>query len=181
MNKMVKLIFVLLAVAGYFVILRYLAPSREPYFVLGLGLIGYAAWLYGIFAGVAMTLLLIPLTFYAYNSFEISISYNTFTYSPAYIAIELLAAVTLGRLRNKTVTLSKKETVLAESNKSLQTTLLKVREIGGVHSLCTSCKSILDDDGVWKKIDLYLKEKTKAEFSHGICPDCVSDYANKDT
>jgi hypothetical protein len=178
MNKFVKIIVAGAATAGYYLILRYVAPSREPYFILGIGLVGYVAWLYGVAAGLGLTLFLTPLTVYIYDQFEVSISYDAFAYSPAYIALEILAAITMGRLRNKTILLSKKETILMGANENLQTSLSKVREMGGIHSLCTSCKSILDDDGSWTKIDTYLKEKTKAEFSHGICPECAGKYGD---
>jgi len=178
MNKFVKMLIAGAVTAGYFLVLRYVAPSREPYFILGIGLIGYMAWLYGIAAGLALTLFMTPLTLYIYDQFEVSISYDGFAYSPAYIALEILVAATMGRLRNKTILLSKKEADLMSVNENLQTALSKVREMGGIHSLCTSCKSILDDDGSWTKIDYYLKEKTKAEFSHGICPECAKKYGH---
>jgi len=82
----------------------------------------------------------------------------------------------LGCLRSKNMVLSKKEAALEETNEHLQTALSQVREMGGIHSFCSVCKSILDDDGSWIKIDTYLKEKTKAEFSHGMCPDCAKEY-----
>jgi len=176
MNRYVKLIVAIAATAGYFLILRYIAPSREPYFVLGIGLIGYVAWLYGIVAGLSMALLLVPTTLYIYSQFDVSTSYMGFASSPAYIALEIFSAVVMGHLRNQTMKLSKQTTSLTRANESLQTALAQVQEFGGIHSLCTICKNILDDDGSWKKIDAYLKEKTKAEFSHGICPDCAHEY-----
>ena len=176
MNKYVKLLIAVSATAGYFLILRYVAPSHEPYFILSIGLIGYIAWLYGIIIGLSTALLLVPFTLYVYSQFNISTSYIGFASSPAYIALEILTAVALGHLRKKIITLSKKETMLAEANEKLQTALSEVREFGGIHSLCTICKNILDDDGSWQKIDTYLKEKTKAEFSHGICPDCAKEH-----
>lgn len=176
MNKYVKVIVALAAIAGYYLLLRYIASTRDPYFILGIGVIGYVAWLYGVAAGLTIALFLTPLTFYIYNQFEVAISYEAFAYSPAYIALQILAAAALGRLHNKTLMLSNKETTLMEVNTNLQNALSKVREMGGIHSLCTSCKSILDDDGTWTKIDYYLKEKTKAEFSHGICPECAEKF-----
>jgi len=179
MNKYVKLTVAIVAIMGYVLILRYVAPSREPYFFLGIALIGYVAWLYGMIAGLATGVLLIPVTLYIYGQFEVSTSYMGFASSPAYIALEVLAAVMLGRLRNKNMILSKKETTLEETNESLRAALAQVQEIGGIHSLCTVCKSILDDDGSWTKIDTYLKEKTKAEFSHGMCPDCAEKFGSQ--
>ncbi|MEN8254541.1 MAG: hypothetical protein ABFR33_03635 [Verrucomicrobiota bacterium] len=176
MNKYVKLIVAIAAIGGYALVLRYVAPSREPYFFLGIALIGYMAWLYGIATGLLTALLLVPATSYIYNQFGVSTSYMASAGSPAYIAVEVLTAVALGVLRKKIDRLSKRETMLAEANEKLQKALAQVKEIGGIHSLCTVCKSILDDDGSWTKIDIYLKEKTKAEFSHGMCPDCAKEY-----
>jgi hypothetical protein len=39
--------------------------------------------------------------------------------------------------------------------------------------ICSYCKDIRDDQGFWQQVELYVKEHTGAEFSHGICPDCL--------
>ena len=173
MNKAIKVIVATAAIAGYYLLLRYIAPSRDPYFILGIAVIGYAAWLLGIGAGVATAALLTPLTYHIYDGFDVSISYSSFALSPAFIGLQLFVAVSMGTLRRRVHDLTAREDSLLEVNETLQGSLSQVREMGGIHSLCTSCKSILDDDGTWKKIDTYLKEKTKAEFSHGICPECA--------
>ncbi len=179
MNRYIKLIIALTTIAGYYLLLRYIAPSREPYFILGIGLVGYLAWLYGMTVGLVAALMLVPTTAHIYNQFEISTSYTTFSGSPAYLAIEILAVVSLGRLRNNTKMLSKKEAALADANEKLQSALAQVQEFGGMHCLCTDCKKIQDDDGQWKRIDTYLMEKTKVEFSHGICPGCATRYGKQ--
>jgi hypothetical protein len=178
MNKYVKLIVAVLVIAGYGLILRYIAPSREPYFILGIGVIGYVAWLFGMTAGVATILLLTPLTLLIYKQFDVAISYSAFAYAPPFIALECFIALFMGRLHGKVKRLSRDEASLREINDVLQGSLAQVREVGGILSLCSSCKSIMDDDGTWTKIDSYLKNKTKAEFSHGICPDCAEEYVN---
>ena len=38
--------------------------------------------------------------------------------------------------------------------------------------MCAWCKKIRDDDGHWSQIEVYVKDRTHAEFTHGICPDC---------
>ena len=113
MKKFVKFILAVVAIVGYFMVLRYIAPSREPYFILGVGLIGFIAWLYGVTAGLVLAALLVPVTHYIYDQFTVSTSYLSFASSPAYIALELLTAVALGRLRKTTQSLSQKETDLA--------------------------------------------------------------------
>ncbi|MDI6766962.1 MAG: hypothetical protein QME52_09085 [Bacteroidota bacterium] len=33
-----------------------------------------------------------------------------------------------------------------------------------------------NDNGYWQNVESYVKEHTKADFSHGICPDCKVKY-----
>lgn len=179
MSRLIKLAIAVAASAGYVFVLRYLAPSHEPYFILGFALIGIIAWLYGMVAGVTAALLLIPATQYIYEQFALSKSYLSFAMSPVYIALEVLTAAVLSRLRQTHMALSTKEAILAEANDKLQNALSQVRELGGVHCICSSCKQILSDNGKWMKIDTYLTEKSKMEFSHGMCPDCATSYQSQ--
>jgi hypothetical protein len=55
----------------------------------------------------------------------------------------------------------------------LQDALGQVRELSGLLPICASCKSIRDDKGYWTRLEAYLSAHSKAEFSHGICPDCA--------
>jgi hypothetical protein len=32
---------------------------------------------------------------------------------------------------------------------------------------------VRDDQGYWKQIETYITEHSEAEFSHGLCPDCI--------
>lgn len=56
---------------------------------------------------------------------------------------------------------------------------IKVREealqktLEGILPICSSCKKIRDDHGDWKPVESYIQSRTNAEFSHGICPDCM--------
>jgi hypothetical protein len=176
MNKYITAGLSVAAIAAYCVLLRYVLPRHDPYFLLGIGVIGYLAWLNGTLAGLLSGVLLIPLTTYIYSQFDLSVSYHSMAYSPAYIAIEILAAVSFGRLRRKNQQLFAKDVALAEANQRLQSALAHVREPGGIYSICTSCRKIKDDDGQWMSVDAYLTEKTKIELSHAICPDCTETY-----
>lgn len=178
MNKVVKVIAAAATIAGYYLLLRYIAPSQEPYFILGIGVVGYIAWLFGIAAGITAAVLMVPLTFHIYSQFEVAVSYGIFVRSPAYIAVQIITAFTLGTVHSTMGQLSTKKKQLMDANEKLQNTLSNVREMGGIHGLCTSCKSIQNDAGEWTKIDTYLKEKTKIEFSHGLCPECAGNYGD---
>jgi len=39
--------------------------------------------------------------------------------------------------------------------------------------ICAHCKKVRDDKGYWEQVEAYVTRHTEAQFSHGICPDCV--------
>jgi hypothetical protein len=51
--------------------------------------------------------------------------------------------------------------------------LSQVRTLSGLIPICASCKKIRDDKGDWRRIEEYIEERTNAEFTHGLCPECV--------
>jgi GAF domain-containing protein len=55
----------------------------------------------------------------------------------------------------------------------LQETLAKVRTLSGLLPICSSCKKIRDDKGYWNQIETYIRDRSEAEFTHGICPECA--------
>lgn len=54
--------------------------------------------------------------------------------------------------------------------------LARIKTLRGLLPICASCKKIRDDQGYWQKVELYLAEHTDAEFTHGLCPDCMEHY-----
>ena len=55
----------------------------------------------------------------------------------------------------------------------LRTAMSEVKLLSGLLPICASCKSIRDDKGYWTRLEAYLLEHSRAEFSHGICPECA--------
>jgi PAS domain-containing protein len=55
----------------------------------------------------------------------------------------------------------------------LQEALADVRTLSGLLPICASCKKVRDDQDYWHEIEDYVASRSGAEFSHGICPDCV--------
>ena len=39
--------------------------------------------------------------------------------------------------------------------------------------MCAWCKNIRNDKGYWQTVEQYIGEHSEAEFSHGICLDCM--------
>ena len=54
----------------------------------------------------------------------------------------------------------------------VQKALADVQTLSGLLPICAWCKKVRDDDGYWTRIESYISERSKAEFTHGICPDC---------
>lgn len=63
-----------------------------------------------------------------------------------------------------------------EAEAALQKALSEVKTLRGFIPICAGCKKIRDDQGFWKQIEIYLKEHSEAEFSHGLCPECLENY-----
>lgn len=49
----------------------------------------------------------------------------------------------------------------------------KMKYLEGILPICASCKKIRDDKGAWNQIEEYVRDRSEAEFSHGICPECA--------
>ncbi len=49
----------------------------------------------------------------------------------------------------------------------------EVRQLSGLLPICANCKRIRDDSGYWHQVENYIKSHTEAEFTHGICPECM--------
>ncbi len=176
MNVYIKTVIVVFATALYLTALRLLVYSEQPYYILGIGVVGLTAWFLGMVSGLVMALLLIPITSVVYGDYVIARDFMKLASSPAYISMQVFAAVGMGFLRQEKRLNTVKEAQLEEANNQLQAVLARVRELGGVHSLCGTCKKIMDDQGEWQKVDEFLKKNTKMEFSHCICPDCAEDF-----
>jgi hypothetical protein len=43
----------------------------------------------------------------------------------------------------------------------------------GLLPICSSCKKIRNDQGYWEQIEVYIRDHSEADFSHGICPECA--------
>jgi hypothetical protein len=51
--------------------------------------------------------------------------------------------------------------------------IVRARMLSGVIPICSGCKSIRDSTGSWQSVDLYVREHSEAEFTHGLCPTCA--------
>ena len=87
--------------------------------------------------------------------------------------VALLARVgaALG-LKRETDARKARERELIRSNHELQQALCEIHVLRGLIRICSFCKKIKNDQGTWQQIELYLREHSDVEFSHGVCAEC---------
>jgi PAS domain S-box-containing protein len=49
----------------------------------------------------------------------------------------------------------------------------QVKVLEGILPICSNCKRIRSDQGDWEAVESYVRDRSNAEFSHGLCPDCA--------
>lgn len=148
------------------------------------------AYLYGLRAGVAAGVLMLPVTCVMCILLAVPDWFEKITVL-GHVSIVLIAGV-VGRIHDLNVLLRAE---LAERRKAevqreqliqdLTRALAEVKTLSGLLPICASCKNIRNDEGYWEKIEKYISDRSDAEFSHGLCPDCAKkmypQYFQEDT
>jgi DNA-binding response OmpR family regulator len=52
----------------------------------------------------------------------------------------------------------------------------RVRTLEGILPMCAYCRRIRDERGRYQGLEEYVSDKTPAQFSHGVCPDCAKKH-----
>lgn len=60
--------------------------------------------------------------------------------------------------------------------RELQEAIARVKQLSGLLPICASCKKIRDDQGYWNQIEVYIRDHSEANFTHGICPVCAEKW-----
>ncbi|MCP3941477.1 MAG: hypothetical protein GY710_08355 [Desulfobacteraceae bacterium] len=69
--------------------------------------------------------------------------------------------------------------VIQNEKAKLQKALDEINTLHGIIPICSHCKQIRDDKGLWTRVEEYIQTHSEAKFSHGICPDCVKTHYPK--
>lgn len=83
-----------------------------------------------------------------------------------YLVKGLLNANSLTRVIRYAVERGKLITKLKEA-------LEQIKTLRGFIPICASCKNIRDDQGFWQQVEVYVRDRSEAEFSHSLCPRCA--------
>ena len=68
------------------------------------------------------------------------------------------------------------QTGLSRKVAELQEALEHVKQLQGILPICAWCKKIRDDSNYWGSVEEYITQRSDAEFSHSICPDCIAKH-----
>ncbi len=91
-------------------------------------------------------------------------------------AREIERAITIATARfDDMMTLRRLNAELQSRNEQLQDALAQVKQLSGLLPICANCKKIRDDEGYWQDVAVYIRDRSEADFSHGICPDCARE------
>lgn len=76
------------------------------------------------------------------------------------------------RIRNH-LSLKFQRDLLLSRAVEMEAAMAKIKILSGIIPICSSCKKIRDDAGYWQQVEEYISKHSEAEFSHGICNDCI--------
>lgn len=65
---------------------------------------------------------------------------------------------------------------LRKVNTNLKKALDEVKVLRGILPICSKCKNIRDEQGYWHKVETYVHDHSDADFTHGLCGDCVAAF-----
>ena len=68
------------------------------------------------------------------------------------------------------------QTSLSERVKELLKARDEIKTLQGIIPICMHCHRIRSEHEAWEKLEKYVEERSDAQFSHGLCPECLEKY-----
>ncbi len=104
------------------------------------------------------------------------ISFEIYEYSTgeslrflAALLLVILIAYGLESSRNKyELLLIEKHKNLLDEKGNLEKALREIKTLSGLIPICSNCKKIRNDKGYWQKVEVYVRDHSFAEFTHGF-------------
>ena len=91
--------------------------------------------------------------------------WNAFTRVVSFLTVAWLTAHYVLLLARDRAHAAKRRQLVAE-----------VKVLEGLLPICTSCKKICNDQGVWELVEHYIEDHSAAKFSHGMRPECKKKW-----
>jgi hypothetical protein len=58
----------------------------------------------------------------------------------------------------------------------LKEALSHIKTLNGILNICSYCHKIRNDKGNWEQMEIYIRDRSEADFSHGMCPQCLAKH-----
>lgn len=55
----------------------------------------------------------------------------------------------------------------------------ELANLRGILQICMECKKIRQVDGGWVQMECYIRDHSRTDFSHGLCPECYEIYCKQ--
>ena len=88
--------------------------------------------------------------------------------------LELRKAIVVARGRfGDLLSLHRANDLLRKRTRELEEALTRIKTLRGLIPICAYCKKIRSDKGYWQRLEEYITEHSEADFTHGICFECL--------
>lgn len=68
--------------------------------------------------------------------------------------------------------LARERAAIAERERAVDS----LRKLEGIIPICAYCHHVRTEAGAWEQLDRYIRARTDADFSHGMCPACAQRH-----
>lgn len=58
----------------------------------------------------------------------------------------------------------------------LQTAIAEIKTLRGILPICSFCKKIRTDEGLYEQVEEYIHKHSGVDFSHTVCPTCMKKH-----
>jgi len=90
-------------------------------------------------------------------------------------SIGLLSSLRIARIQRAEFAALKSE---QRARLALQEAQQEIKSLTGLIPICASCKNVRNDQGYWEQVESYVRDRSDAQFSHGMCPNCEKEYTD---
>jgi hypothetical protein len=93
-------------------------------------------------------------------------------------AVAFAVANALGIVTSRQLNLSRRSAFVSmlrerQMRTRLEQALAEVRTLRGYLSICAWCKRVRDEEDAWQTVEAFVQDHTHAQFTHGVCPQCL--------
>ena len=68
---------------------------------------------------------------------------------------------------------------LLSAHRAAEAATREATTLSGIIPLCSHCKDVRTEAGDWQTIEEYMRQHSRADFSHGVCPECLDQLYPK--